>query len=264
MNSVFDFKYQHPIIASAIHSGHQLRATIKNQIGLSENALFHEEDPLTEFFTAIYDNRIVQISSRFEYDVNRNPQKSVYQCPADCWGLQVYPNGLDPQEVQISQEKYQAFYEQLKQHINTMVNKFSKVFIWDFHSFNNRNRKDIDNDLDDSDDHVPDICLGYSNVNPVFMPLIEKVKDHIRNEDFFGKHLSVAFNHPFPGGYFAQYLHHYYPDQICVISIEFNKRIFMKNLSHQFDEADAQVDIQKLYRLKAIIDSTQDIILNSI
>lgn len=259
-DSIFDFKYQKPIIGSAIHSGHELRSAIKNLIGLSETALFHEEDPLTEFFTAMYDNRIVQVTSRFEFDVNRNPQKSVYQCPADCWGLAVYPNGIDPQEIQISQKKYQYFYEQLEEHIKAMINKFPKVFIWDFHSFNNRDREDISSENDFSEDQVPDICIGYSNVNPMFKTMIQKVTDQIKAEDFFGKSLSVAYNHPFPGGYFAQYLHHYYPEHICVISIEFNKRIFMKNTEKHYDEADAQVDLQKLYRLKSIIDNTQETI----
>lgn len=269
METLFDLNDDSPIICSAIHNGHKLRKYVTDNLGLSEELRFFEEDPLTDFFTAFSQNQIIQLTSRFEYDVNRNPEKCIYQKPKDCWNLEIFPYGISPDEIKVSQDKYQLFYDTLKSKLEMITQKQNNTFIWDIHSYNNRNRKDITpnsshtdikNEIRYLESHVPDICLGLSNIDDKFTDLIIAIANHFAQADFFGQNLSVAYNHPFSGGYYPQWINHYYGDKVCALSIELNKRIFMKNSTFAYDESDMSLNIQKAYRLREIFTDTFDII----
>ncbi|MBP7563514.1 MAG: N-formylglutamate amidohydrolase [Candidatus Cloacimonetes bacterium] len=258
--SFFEVSSSTPILAVALHGGHQLRDEIKKIIGLSNNVLLHEEDPFTDYIASAFDSRIIQNTSRFEYDINRSPQSAVYKIPSDCWNLPIYPNQIKESISEQSQQKYSVFYKQIDEMLNNLLNKFSKIFIWDIHSFNNRGRPDI-NSINDNNS-VPDICLGTSNSHSDFYPLFKEIAENLRTIDFFGKNLSVDFNNPFPGGYFARYLHHHFAERVAVFSIEFNKRVFMQNTHFQFDETNGMIDIAAISRLREMLLSQNQIILN--
>lgn len=67
-----------PLVAAAIHDGHEIRDEITNIIALSEAERLREEDPYTGKWTCITDNQIIGLRSRFEIDLNRPRDKAVY------------------------------------------------------------------------------------------------------------------------------------------------------------------------------------------
>ena len=60
-----------PILATAIHNGHEVRSAVKALMAISDNDRLREEDPFTEFVIRDVPNRIVFHRSRFEVDLNR-------------------------------------------------------------------------------------------------------------------------------------------------------------------------------------------------
>ena len=72
-----------PIIATAIHTGHQLRDETADLMVLDERDRLREEDACTHLIGQLVPARVVVNRSRFEVDLNRSPDKAVYQRPED-------------------------------------------------------------------------------------------------------------------------------------------------------------------------------------
>jgi N-formylglutamate deformylase len=98
-----------PVIAAAIHDGHDLRDEVKEIISLTENERLREEDPFTGVMTKAGDMQIIGLRSRFEIDLNRPREKAVYLNPEDAWGLKVWKKELPDLIKQTSLEEYDAF-----------------------------------------------------------------------------------------------------------------------------------------------------------
>ena len=79
-----------PLVATAIHDGHQLRAEVAEIMALTDAAQLREEDPFTGQWTTVATHRLVGTHSRFEVDLNRPREKAVYLQPEDAWGLHVW------------------------------------------------------------------------------------------------------------------------------------------------------------------------------
>ena len=256
--TIFNIDFNKNIIATAIHSGSNLRDDVQDQVALNNKQRLHEEDPLTDYIAFGFDSSIVQLTSRFEYDINRNPINAVYQSPEDCWGLNIYEKPISSEMITTSLDKYKKFYNKIDAIFNELSHTYKTIFVWDIHSFNNRGRADINNF--NADNAVPDICLGTSNANSAFFPLFKEIVENIRTADFFGSNLSVDFNNPFPGGTFPRYLNASFNNKVVALTIEINKRIFMNSREYNFDEDDACVKIQALTRIRDIITSQSPLI----
>ncbi len=83
------------IVATAIHSGHNIRKELIAKYFISEEARLREEDPFTERFIDSFKNQIIVQQSRFEFDLNRNRKNAVYKKPKDAWGLKVWQKEPD-------------------------------------------------------------------------------------------------------------------------------------------------------------------------
>lgn len=57
-----------PIIAVAIHNGHQTRKSIERKLAISEDEQLREEDPLTGEWTQLAKTQIIGLRSRFEVE----------------------------------------------------------------------------------------------------------------------------------------------------------------------------------------------------
>ena len=79
-----------PVLATAIHNGHTVRADIEALMAISAEERLREEDPFTEFVTRDVPNRIVFHRSRFEIDLNRPREGAVYLSPEQAWGLDIW------------------------------------------------------------------------------------------------------------------------------------------------------------------------------
>jgi len=99
-----------PIIAAALHNGHDLRDEVARLSALDDQARLREEDPFTGQWTNITDNRIIVQTSRFEVDLNRVKHEAVYINPEDAWGLNLWKEKPDVEMINRSLAAHGDFY----------------------------------------------------------------------------------------------------------------------------------------------------------
>ncbi len=246
MLAKFDFKYDSPIVCTAIHNGHELSEKVKQNLAISEQTQFYEEDPFTEKFTKICNNRIIVNTSRFEVDLNRAREKSVYLKLKDAWGLSVWKSHPTKEVLKESYRKYEGFYRIVKHHFTEMEKRFGKFFVYDIHSYNHR-RNGIKAPIDNPSKN-PEIILGTNNMPEKWMPLVYEIQHNLQKFDFFDRNLDVRINIKFAGGHFSRWIHRNFPDSACCLAIEF-KKIFM-------NEWTGEVEKEKFDLLKEALSST--------
>ncbi len=246
MLAEFMFEYDSPIICTAIHNGHFISKNIKENLAVTEDIQKRGEDSYTEFFTEICKNRIIGRTSRFEVDINRTPEKTVYLKPEDAWNLKVRKQPPTKEEIEQSLQKYYRFYSEAEIHFNKMKAKFGKFFVYDIHSYNHRRNGPNSSPADP--DKNPEIILGTNNMPEKWLPLVHDVQKNLRKFDYFGRQLDVRINIKFPGGNFSRWIHRNFPKSACCIAIEF-KKIFM-------DEWTGDLDEEKQNKLKEALNST--------
>ncbi len=213
-----------PIVATAIHEGHDTRDELHDLFNLNNAERLREEDPFTAKWLDISDNKIIVHHSRFETDVNRPRNKAVYVHPEDAWGLQVWKNSLHKRIINNSLEVYDNFYRKTKEYFDALFKLHKKIVVYDIHSYNHRREgEDIVADLEEN----PEVNIGTKNMNySIWQPLIEAMISNFKGFHYKGRHLDVRENIKFKGGYFGQWLYEQYGKSICPISIEF-KKFFM-------------------------------------
>ncbi|HNX01493.1 MAG TPA: N-formylglutamate amidohydrolase [Candidatus Cloacimonadota bacterium] len=249
LEAEFHFDFSSPLLFTAIHNGHELRDEVKVNCALSDEDRLREEDPHTSIFTEIGTNRIILHTSRFEVDLNRKRERAVYLKPEDCWGLT--PRLEEPSQEWISRslDDYDTFYRRTDAFLDELIRTHGKVIVYDIHSYNHH-RQGIEAPYDDPEQN-PEIILGTSNMAFTWMPKIEQMQDKIRSYNWFGRSLDCRMNVKFTGGNFAQWIHHQYNENACVISIEF-KKIFM-------NEWTGSVNHSLLNELKTVLATTLSI-----
>ena len=215
-----------PLIATAIHNGHFIREELKKYLLIDEKTRLREEDPYTAEFTDISDSKIIVNVSRFEVDLNRPESKAIYLKPEDSWGLKVWKEIPPKHVIERSLKEYRLFYKELKEFLNQFVKESGLFVVYDIHSYNHR-RKGADAPPEDPELN-PEINVGTGTMKnkEKFQPVIDRFINDMRSYDFLGRSLDVRENVKFFGGYFPKWIHEHYPDNACVLSIEF-KKIFM-------------------------------------
>lgn len=251
MNADFSFRFDEPIVCTAIHNGHNMSRIAEDNLGITEDVRFREEDPRTAFFAQICSNRIIGLQSRFEVDLNRPRHKAVYMKPEDAWGLQVRKETPEPEQVHKALEMYDNFYRRAGKLYEEMASAFGFFFVYDIHSYNHH-RLGKDAPFDDPEKN-PEIILGTSNMNERWSPLIDKIEDKMKDFDFLGKSIDVRQNVKFPGGNFSKWTHNRFPLNACSVAIEF-KKIFMDEWTGEF-----YPDVME--NLRDLLESTKPVIL---
>ena len=223
-----------PIVATALHCGHELRAGMEENMALDELQRLREEDPFTDTFTQIAKNRVVDTHTRFEVDFNRPRDKAVYKEPEDAWGLHIWHTALSKLEIKKSLSFYDLFYKELKTYFSNIIKEYGCVVVLDIHSYNHRRSGPSAPYADPL--FNPEINIGTKTLkNPEkWHHLIESVIEEMREYDYQGRHLDVRENVKFCGGYFAQWIHENFYPNACVLSIEF-KKFFMDEWSGEAD-----------------------------
>ncbi len=214
-----------PIFATAIHDGHIIREDLLDLSGLTESERLREEDPFTGIWTNVTDNRIIAHHSRFEYDLNRPPEKAIYLLPADAWGLKVWNVQPDRIKLAKSLQTYHKIYELIHKGLTELVDRFGSIVVFDLHSYNHR-RNGPDAPAEDPALN-PEINIGTGTMNRDFWSAIVNrfIKD-LKAFNFQNRHLDVRENVKFKGGYFPRWVHENFQDSVCCISIEM-KKFFM-------------------------------------
>lgn len=241
------FSESGPLVATAIHDGHQLRKEVSELMVLSEEDRLREEDPFTGKWTTIGNTQIIGTHSRFEVDLNRPREKAVYQKPADAWGLDVWKHTPSQEMVSRSLSEYDAFYKEAYQIFSKLEKQFGHFVVFDLHSYNHR-REGPDGPQADPELN-PEVNLGTGTMNrEKWAPVVDRFITDLRNFDFNGRQLDVRENVKFKGGQFSNWTHQTFPDSACSLSIEF-KKFFM-------DEWTGKPDVQQLEKIRLALKST--------
>jgi len=127
-----------PLLATAIHDGHQSRDEVVRYFALDELTRLREEDPFTAEWTQVAPTRIVGTHSRFEVDLNRPREQAIYRVPADAWGLQVWRDDPPEEVLRRSLAAYDAFYAAMHELFTELTNAHGKFVAYDLHSYNHR------------------------------------------------------------------------------------------------------------------------------
>ncbi|MGD8486566.1 MAG: N-formylglutamate amidohydrolase [Chloroflexota bacterium] len=216
---------QEPIVATAVHNGHELRPEVAALIALPEADRLREEDPFTGIWTSVVTNQLVALRSRFEVDLNRPRDKAVYREPADAWGLRLWREELPPEVVERSLQEYDAFYAETARICSELERRYGRFVVLDLHSYNHR-RQGPDAPADDPQAN-PEVNVGTGSMDrDRWGGLVDRFMADLRAHEFLGRQLDVRENVRFQGGYLSRWIHEQYPESGCCLAIEF-KKFFM-------------------------------------
>ena len=235
------YEFNIPLLATAIHDGHKVRPETGKYLAIDEYQRLREEDPYTGYFTDIAESRIVVGTSRFEVDVNRPREGSVYRSPDQSWGIQVWKKEVPVSVWEYSYGEYDFFYSRLERIINRFIDFWGYIVVYDIHSYNYlRNGKDME---EADPEGNPEINVGTGSMDrELWADTVDCFLSSVKNYDYQGRKLYAAENIRFKGGYMAKWIHSRFPGKSCVLSIEL-KKIFM-------DEWTGAVDIVGIRDLK--------------
>ena len=185
-----------PYICGAVHDGHQFRKSLWENCLHTEYERWYEEDPCTKKMVKSHPIVIAGLDSRFEYDLNRDPESAIYD---DAWGKKLWKAPLSEKERKQSLEKHSAFYNVLHTLLQHIEKIHGKAIVFDMHSYNWKRW----------DREVPTWNLGTSNVDSArFGSVIESWRKKLGTIDLpNGIESSSKINDTFQGkGYFLKYI----------------------------------------------------------
>jgi hypothetical protein len=225
-----------PVLATAIHEGHELRPEIAAQMSLSDLDRLREEDPFTGEAVRGVPMHIVAHRSRFEFDLNRESEGAVYRTPAECWGLRVWNSeSLADDLVQQSVELHSEYYRMLGGLLDQVAVRHERFLLIDVHSYNHR--RDGPNSPPTAQEAAPDINIGTSSMpRNEWAYLVDPLMEAMATFDFNGRRLDVRENVAFQGkGEQTRFVHTRYAGRGCAIALEF-KKFFMDEWSGEPDQ----------------------------
>lgn len=236
-----------PLLVMAIHNGHLVMRDSQPHLSIDEFRRLHEEDPYTEFLADIASNTIVNYSSRFEVDINRPRDRSIYKQPDWAWGLKVWQENVPEKVYRRIYKNYDDFYGWLKQITDTLIDRHGYFLVYDIHTYNHKRQGPAGPEANPAEN--PEINIGtgkwgtgnWRSVSAKFCQMLSDYK-HL------GRSLDVRENIKFKGGFLSDWVHKNYGNKAFVLAIEF-KKFFM-------DEWSGAVDIMQLKELKKAIAGT--------
>ncbi len=235
-----------PLLATAIHAGHKIRAELLPLLALDEATRLREEDPYTDRWVRVVPSWLVVTHSRFEVDVNRARDEAVYRTPEMAWGLHLWKAPLSREMIEHSLEEYDDFYHELEHILAPIAGRYRHFVVFDVHTYNYR-RGGPAAPPEDPTTH-PEVNVGTGTMDRVrCAPIVERFIHDLHNFDFLGRHLDVRENVKFKGRQLAKWIHEHFP-QSCVLAVEF-KKFFM-------DEWTGEGDPRQIQAIREALNST--------
>ena len=229
-----------PVIATAIHDGHDLRPEVAAAMALDEADRLREEDPFTGQSVRDVATHIVVHRSRFEIDLNRAAAEAVYVGPEQSWGLEVWkPGAPDDGLVKRSLQLHEAYYRMLGALLRDVAARHRRFVLIDVHSYNHR--RDGPGGAATPQADAPDVNIGtFSMPRERWAFLLDPLIERMREIDFNGRRLDVRENVAFQGkGEQTRFVHANFPDSGCAIALEF-KKFYMDEWTGEPDPAELE------------------------
>lgn len=204
-------KYVH-YICGAVHDGHQFRRELWEDCLHTEYDRWYEEDPCTKAFVETHPIVIAGCDSRFEYDLNRDPENAVYE---DAWGKKLWKTVLPEVQKQKSLAKHANFYDVVHALVSKIESLFGHAIVYDMHSYNWKRW----------DREVPVINLGTKNIDTDrFGDEVESWRHLLSTLKLPNEIESTSkINYTFLGnGYFLKYITNHFENTL-VLATEFKK-----------------------------------------
>ena len=226
-----------PVLATAIHDGHELRPAVAEEMVLGDSDRLREEDPFTGQAVEGVPTHVVVHRSRFEFDLNRAAADAFYRTTEQSWGLTVWRGEPDDGLVAESLAIHAAYYRMLGGLLDGIAAEHDRFVLIDVHSYNHR--RDGPDGAPTPQDKAPDINIGtFSMPREEWAFLLDPLMEAMRGFDFNGRHLDVRENVAFQGkGEQTRFVHDRYPGQGCAIALEF-KKFFMDEWTGEPDPAE--------------------------
>ena len=213
-----------PVLATAIHDGHELRADAAAAMKLQDADRLREEDPFTGEAVRGVPTHVVAHRSRFEFDLNRGADLACYRTPEQSWGLEVWKDGEPSDElVEGSLLLHGEYYRMLGALLDGILQRHDRFVLLDVHSYNHR--RDGPDAAPMAQSESPDVNIGtFSMPRESWSFLVDPLMEWMSAYDFNGRRLDVRENVAFQGkGEQARFVHERYPGRGCAIAIEFKK-----------------------------------------
>ncbi len=226
-----------PVVATAIHDGHELRPEVAAAMALDAAGRLREEDPFTGEAVLDVPAHIVVHRSRFEFDLNRGGDGAVYTNPEQCWGLEVWkPGAPDEALVRESLAIHGEYYRMLAGLLDGLAARHKRFLLIDVHSYNHR--RGGPGAPAEPQEKAPDINIGtFSMPREQWAFLLDPLMEAMRGFDFNGRRLDVRENVAFQGkGEQTRFVHQHYPGRACAIAFEF-KKFYMDEWTGEPDRA---------------------------
>lgn len=228
-----------PYACGAVHDGHQFRRELWDNCLHTAYDRWFEEDPCTKEFVTTHPIVIAGCDSRFEYDLNRDPDNAVFE---DAWGKKLWKNPLPKEQRETSLAKHTTFFTVVHALIQKLEEMFGVCVVYDMHSYNWRRW----------DREVPVINLGTANIdNDRFGEQVESWRHSLSQLALpNGIESTSKINDTFFGnGYFLKYITKNFKNTL-VLATEF-KKIYCDELGQLiFPEVVSAIEQQLQYKIK--------------
>jgi N-formylglutamate amidohydrolase len=220
-----EFHFRAPALFAGVsmHSGNRVREEIRNILSVSEADRHREEDPYMDRFIADFPIQILGRDSRFEYDLNRNPYRAIYDFDRPTWGLKIWNREITEEERSRSIQKHREFHELMEMVCSYLLKQNRYALLFDLHAYCYQR----ETSQAWQDDDRPEINIGTGAVNrDVFEPAIGCFKSNLRRTMIQDHLLRISENEIFFGGYLSRHLSRMYHERLLVLALEY-KKIFM-------------------------------------
>ncbi|MDQ3945087.1 MAG: N-formylglutamate amidohydrolase [Actinomycetota bacterium] len=219
-----------PIVACAVHAGHEVRTEVAALLALDDATRRREEDPYTGAWTALAPTRLVVHRSRFEVDLNRSRPQAVYLEPGDAWGLRCWKEPPPEQVVETSRRLHDAFYTELEAVLRGVEAGYGRFVVYDLHSYNHRRAG-----AGARPGEEPEINLGTGSMDrDRWAPVADRLLADLTAQPVGGRRLDVRENVRFKGGYLVRWIHETFPLTGCGLAIDV-KKFFMDEHTGRLD-----------------------------
>lgn len=222
--ATFSYGGTTPLIATAVHNGHDIRPELETYLSLSERTRLREEDSHTDLFAVEFENHAIANRSRFEVDLNRPRDEAVYMTSEEAWGLELWNHPLKSGVVNESLRLYDEFYDDLTLTLDKLMSQHGGFVLYDIHSYNHRRQGP--SSPPEPIYGNPVVNLGTGTLPSKWAPVASTFLETMKSSTVSGVSIDARENVKFEGRQTAAWVHERYGASACALAIEF-KKVFM-------------------------------------